>query len=101
MSTSHLALKESGPPPEKMPGHWLLAQAGKRVPPARWSGIDPALARSAPDGPSDEVVEFAPGLGVTAKLTLGRHPRRYTAGQRDPVAAEQVRRLLAGPDGDA
>ena len=26
MSTSHLDLKESGPPPEKMPGHWLLAR---------------------------------------------------------------------------
>ena len=31
MSTSHLDLKESGPPPEKMPGHWLLARLGKRV----------------------------------------------------------------------
>ena len=98
MSTSHLALKESGPPPEKMPGHWLLARLGKRV--LRPGGLEltQRLLEALRIGPSDEVVEFAPGLGVTAKLTLGRHPRRYTAVERDPVAAEQVRRLLAGPD---
>src|SRR5450755_1284811 len=83
---------------EKMPGHWLLARLGKRV--LRPGGLDLTrrLLNALRIGPSDEVIEFAPGLGFTAKLTLGRHPLRYTAVERDPTAAEQVRCLLAGPD---
>jgi SAM-dependent methyltransferase len=98
MSTPHPALKEPGPPPEKMPGHWLLARLGKRV--LRPGGLELSrrILEALRIGPSDEVVEFAPGLGVTAKLTLGRHPLRYTAVERDPAAAERVRRLLAGPE---
>jgi SAM-dependent methyltransferase len=98
MSSSRLTLDEPGPPPEKMPGHWLLARLGKRV--LRPGGLELTrrLLEALQIGPSDEVVEFAPGLGFTAKLTLGRHPLRYTAVERDPAAAEQVRHVLAGPD---
>lgn len=46
----------------------------------------------------DEVVEFAPGLGLTAKMTLKRLPRSYTAIERDESAAECVRRMLTGPN---
>jgi SAM-dependent methyltransferase len=45
----------------------------------------------------DDVVEFAPGLGVTARLTLVRHPHSYTAIERDPTAAAVVKRYLTGP----
>jgi len=81
----------------KMPAHWLLAQMGKRV--LRPGGIEltrqmlEALAISS----SDDVVEFAPGLGATAKLTLQRVPNSYTAIERDEVAARQVRSLLNAP----
>lgn len=89
----------TGAPPalEKMPGHWVLARMGKRV--LRPGGIE--LTRRMLDAlevsPEDDVVELAPGLGVTARLALAREPRSYTAVERDAAAAEEVRRLLAGP----
>jgi len=82
----------------KMPGHWLLARLGKRV--LRPGGVE--LTRrmlSALDiQPCDHVVEFAPGLGVTAKLTLKRKPASYTAVERDAAAANIVRHFLVGND---
>lgn len=79
-----------------MPGHWLLAKMGKRV--LRPGGLE--LTRSLLERlaiqPGDAVVEFAPGLGVTARLTLARRPARYTAIERDEAAATEVRRYLTG-----
>lgn len=81
---------------EKMPGHWVLASAGKRV--LRPGGIE--LTRRMLDAlaidSQDSVVEFAPGLGATARLVLGRWPSTYCAVERDPAAAERLRRQLAG-----
>ncbi len=80
----------------KMPGHWLLARLGKRV--LRPGGLE--LTRQLLDElaiqPSDSVVEFAPGLGVTARLALNRHPAAYTAVERDERAAMNLRRLFKG-----
>jgi SAM-dependent methyltransferase len=45
---------------------------------------------------SDDVVEFAPGMGLTARLTLALHPNSYTAVERDEAAAEIVRGYLEG-----
>jgi hypothetical protein len=47
--------------------------------------------------PDDDVVEFAPGLGVTARLTLACGPHSYTAIERDRDAATTVERYLAEP----
>lgn len=81
----------------KMPGHWLLAKMGKRV--LRPGGLD--LTRAMLTGldvrPVDRVVEFAPGLGVTARMTLERRPASYTAVERDEDAAAEVSRYLTGP----
>lgn len=80
----------------KMPGHWLLARLGKRV--LRPGGRE--LTQQMLDGlsinPSDDVVEFAPGLGFTAQLTLNQKPASYTAIERDEAAANTVRRYLTG-----
>lgn len=82
---------------QKMPGHWLLAQLGKRV--LRPGGLE--LTRSMLDGlniqPRDEVVEFAPGLGVTARMTLARRPASYIAIERDEAAAAQLGGCLQSP----
>jgi hypothetical protein len=43
---------------------------------------------------TDQVVEFAPGLGVTARLVLERNPAHYTAVERDASAAATVRQYL-------
>lgn len=81
----------------KMPGHWLLASLGKRV--LRPGGLE--LTRKMLERlniqPRDSVVEFAPGLGVTARMTLSRRPAAYTAIERDEAAALQVRGYLEGP----
>ncbi|RKU20453.1 SAM-dependent methyltransferase [Candidatus Poribacteria bacterium] len=80
----------------KMPGHWLLARLGKRV--LRPGGIE--LTQQMLEGlniqSSDDVVEFAPGLGFTAQLTLNQKPASYTAVERDEAAARVVRRYLTG-----
>jgi len=81
----------------KMPGHWLLARMGKRV--LRPGGIE--LTRRMLDAlqisSSDTVVELAPGLGTTARITLDRRPAAYIAVERDPAAAAQVQRLVSDP----
>lgn len=81
----------------KMPGHWLLARLGKRV--LRPGGLELThrLIEHLDIRPSDSVVEFAPGLGVTARLALNQHPSSYTAVERDQTAAGNLRCLLEGP----
>jgi ubiquinone/menaquinone biosynthesis C-methylase UbiE len=81
----------------KMPGHWLLARLGKRV--LRPGGLELThrLIEHLDIQPSDSVVEFAPGLGVTARLALNRNPSSYTAVERDETAAGNLRCLLAEP----
>ncbi len=80
----------------KMPGHWLLAKMGKRV--LRPGGLE--LTRKMLEGlniqKNDSVVEFAPGLGVTARMTLERNPASYTAVERDENAAAKVSSYLTG-----
>ena len=82
------------PPVEKMPGHWLLAKMGKRV--LRPGGLELThkLLGELAIGAQDDVVEFAPGLGVTARITLARHPHSYTAVEHDREAAAAVGRYL-------
>jgi len=81
----------------KMPGHWLLAKMGKRV--LRPGGLEltRVMLERLNIQSRDEVVEFAPGLGVTARMTLSRHPASYTAVERDEAAAAHVRTYLVGP----
>src|ERR1035437_6309661 len=82
--------------PDKMQGHWVLARAGKRV--LRPGGLE--LTRQMLDAlaisPQDSVVEFAPGLGITAAMVLKRRPLAYWGVEREPAAAECVRDRLAG-----
>jgi cyclopropane fatty-acyl-phospholipid synthase-like methyltransferase len=79
-----------------MQGHWVLARAGKRV--LRPGGLE--LTRRMLDalaiGPQDRVVEFAPGLGATARMVLQRHPLAYWGVEREPAAAKYLRQQLAG-----
>jgi hypothetical protein len=79
-----------------MPGHWVLARLGKRV--LRPGGLELTrfMLEALGIGPQDDVVEFAPGLGVTARMTLLRRPRSYVAVERDRQAAAAVEHCLAG-----
>lgn len=95
--TTEMILPGSGLVAGKMPGHWLFARLGKRV--LRPGGLEMtrAMLEALNIQSSDDVVEFAPGLGVTARMTGNRHPKSYTAVEEDPSAASRVREILSGP----
>jgi len=93
---THSAHPGEGMKTEKMPGHWVLARLGKRV--LRPGGLK--LTRSMLEAlrieRRDDVVEFAPGMGVTARLTIELKPASYTAVERDEAAARIVSGYLKG-----
>jgi len=80
----------------KMPGHWVLARLGKRVLRPGGMELTRRMLKGLQISPKDEVVEFAPGLGTTARLTLRADPASYTAVERDEAAAQIVRSYLTG-----
>jgi hypothetical protein len=81
---------------EKMPGHWVLARLGKRVLRPGGMELTRRMLERLAIKPSDEVIEFAPGMGTTARLTLALAPSSYTAVERDEAAAETVSSYLSG-----
>jgi SAM-dependent methyltransferase len=82
---------------EKMPGHWVLARLGKRVLRPGGMELTRRLLERLAINTSDDVVEFAPGMGSTARFTLALKPSSYTAVERDEAAANTVGEYLAGP----
>jgi Methyltransferase domain len=83
---------------KKLPGHWLLARLGKRVLRPGGRQLTNRMFEALNIGASDQVIEFAPGLGDTTRLVLKRNPACYTAVERDNAAAAVVQRLLQGPE---
>lgn len=81
----------------KMPGHWVLARLGKRVLRPGGMELTRRMLTALRIGRNDKVVEFAPGMGVTAQLTLALAPESYTAVERDEEAAKIVSGYLRGP----
>lgn len=81
----------------KMPGHWLLARMGKRVLRPGGRGLTRQMLAALSIQSTDEVVEFAPGLGLTAQIALSNNPAAYTGIERDEAAAATVRRYLHDP----
>ena len=81
---------------EKMPGHWVLARLGKRVLRPGGMQLTRRMLEALGIQHTDDVVEFAPGMGVTARLTLEFGPASYTAVERDQVAAMIVGSYLKG-----
>lgn len=80
---------------EKMPAHWLMARLGKRV--LRPGGREATgwMLQQAAIGPLDDVVEFAPGLGITARQMLSSVPRSYVGVERDEAAVQHASRSIA------
>ncbi len=79
---------------QKMPGHWVLAKLGKRV--LRPGGVylTGQMLKALQIDRNDHVVEFAPGLGFTAKKTVSLNPASYTAIERDENAARMVNQAI-------
>ncbi len=81
---------------EKMPGHWVLARLGKRVLRPGGMQLTRRMLKALRIERGDDVVEFAPGMGVTARLTVELDPASYTAVERDEAAARIVGGYLKG-----
>lgn len=79
---------------DKMPGHWLLARLGKRVLRPGGLAMTLGLLRDLNINRTDDVVELAPGLGVTARLLLRSEPQSYVGVERDAAAAAWTARQL-------
>ena len=99
MATHNESLAETLPfadrPVEKAPGHWVLARAGKTV--LRPGGLAlSTLALKRAVLPGSDVVEFAPGLGVTASAIIEVGPASYVGVERDPNAAARVDAIASG-----
>ena len=59
---------------EKMPGHWVLARLGKHVLRPGGMELTRRMLERLAIKPSDEGIEFAPGMGTTARMTLALAP---------------------------
>jgi Methyltransferase domain len=81
---------------EKMPGHWVLARLGKRVLRPGGMQLTRHMLKLLNVQRGDDVVEFAPGMGITARITLEASPASYTAVERDEAAAKIVSGYLHG-----
>jgi len=80
----------------KMPGHWVLARLGKRVLRPGGMELTRRMLQALRINHTDDVIEFAPGMGVTARLTINQKPFSYTAVERDQAAAKIVSSYLEG-----
>lgn len=80
---------------QKAPGHWVLAQLGKRV--LRPGGLHAtrALIEALQIKKTDHVVEFAPGLGLTAEMIEAKWPAAYVGIDRDLPSVQQLQAKLA------
>lgn len=79
---------------ERMPGHWVLARLGKQVLRPGGKELSEALHAELAIGPGDDVVEYGPGMGATAKQIIAVGPASYTAVDNDDGAAERLARRL-------
>lgn len=77
-------------------GHWILAKLGKRV--LRPGGLEltQKLVESMDIQSTDDIVEFAPGMGFTAGLTLKKNPKSYTGIELNEEAAELLKEKING-----
>lgn len=77
-------------------GHWVLAKMGKRVLRPGGKALSTRLIAGLDINPSDDVVEFAPGLGLTAAMTLQNYPRTYVGVELNEAAAAILRQNIHG-----
>ncbi|PIF00023.1 MAG: SAM-dependent methyltransferase [Maribacter sp.] len=79
-------------------GHWILAKMGKKVLRPGGKELTQKLINGLGINTEDTVVEFAPGLGYTAALTLKKSPRSYTGVELNEEAAAILRKKIVGPN---
>src|SRR5690606_18165134 len=73
---------------------WILAKAGKKVLRPGGRELTNVLMQNMDINPSDDVVEFAPGLGFTAAIACARKPKSYTGVDKNKQASELARKNI-------
>lgn len=77
-------------------GHWVLARLGKRVLRPGGKELTSKLIDNLDIDTTDDIVEFAPGLGYTASIALRNNPKSYTGVELNEEAAARLRTSLKG-----
>lgn len=77
-------------------GHWILAKMGKKVLRPGGKELTLKLIRNLNISSHDAIVEFAPGMGYTASLTLAKNPKSYTGIELNEEAAANLQKTING-----
>lgn len=77
-------------------GHWILAKMGKKVLRPGGKELTMKLIDNLDINSKDDIVEFAPGLGFTANITLKKVPKTYTGIEVNEEAAGILKKTLKG-----
>lgn len=89
-----LPLPQSDRDPAHLQGHWLLARIGKHVLRPGGKKLTERMLANA-DIAGRDVVEFAPGLGLTTRAILERDPKSYRGVDRDPQVVDIISKLTS------
>lgn len=89
-----LPLPQSDRDPAHLQGHWLLARIGKHVLRPGGKKLTERMLANA-DIAGKDVVEFAPGLGLTTRAILERDPKSYRGVDRDPRVVDIISKLTS------
>lgn len=89
-----LPLPQSDRDPAHLQGHWLLASIGKHVLRPGGKKLTERMLANA-DIAGKDVVEFAPGLGLTTRAILERDPKSYRGVDRDPQVVDIISKLTS------
>lgn len=89
-----LPLPQSDRDPAHLQGHWLLACIGKHVLRPGGKKLTERMLANA-DIAGKDVVEFAPGLGLTTRAILERDPKSYRGVDRDPQVVDIISKLTS------
>ncbi len=81
---------------DKTQGHWVMARLGKTVLRPGGMELTKQMMNDLTIKPSDSVIEFAPGMGATAQMTLNKSPLSYTAIDREGKVTGRMAKLLEG-----
>ncbi|MFV0607153.1 MAG: class I SAM-dependent methyltransferase [Niabella sp.] len=79
---------------DKTQGHWILAQMGKKVLRPGGKELTIKLISAIDITKTDNVAEFAPGLGFTASLALKHNPKSYIGIDADEDAIKFLKSNL-------
>jgi hypothetical protein len=85
-------------PFKNRPAHWVLSEVGKSVLRPGGQELTHALVDELTVSAEDDVIEFAPGRGATAKHVLDRDPNSYIGVERDRKAAAALADEITGSD---